>query len=54
VAKAGAIIKVDLATHHVAEIVGTISDRDVKRGEQLVARHTQFLKAEWTRLHGNR
>jgi hypothetical protein len=31
VAKAGAIVKIDLLTHHVIEIVGTISDRDVKR-----------------------
>ena len=53
VAKAGAIIKIDLSTHQVTEIVGMISDRDVKRGEQLVAKHADFLSAEWTRLHGN-
>ena len=39
VAKAGAIVKIDLSTHHVIEIVGTISDRDVKRAERLVARN---------------
>lgn len=33
VAKAGAIVKIDLSTHHVTEIVGTISDRDVKRAD---------------------
>ena len=53
VAKSGAVMKIDLATHHVTEIVGSISDRDVKRAERLVARHAQFLRAEWTRLHGN-
>ena len=30
VAKAGAIVRIDLATHEVTEIVGDISDRDVK------------------------
>lgn len=52
VAKAGAIMKIDLATHQVTEIVGKISDRDVKRAERLVARHVRFLKAEWAKLHG--
>src|SRR2546422_10696385 len=42
VAKAGAVIKIDLGTHHAIEIIGAISDRDVKRAEQLVARHAQF------------
>ncbi len=54
VAKAGAVVKVDLATHHAIEIVGSISDRDVKRAEQLVARDAQFLKQEWEKLHGGR
>ncbi|SRR5713101_5375823 len=31
VAKAGAIVRIDLATRTVTEIVGTISDRDVRR-----------------------
>lgn len=53
VAKAGAIMKVDLATHQVTEIVGRISDRDVRRGEDLVARHAEFLKREWNKLHGD-
>ena len=52
VAKAGAIVRIDLATHMVTEIVGAISDRDVKRAEQLVARHAKRLKAEWTNIHG--
>jgi hypothetical protein len=52
VAKAGAIVKVDLSTHHAVEIVGTISDRDVKRAERLVARNAPFLKVEWEKLHG--
>jgi hypothetical protein len=52
VAKAGAIVKVHLSTHHAVEIVGAISDRDVKRAERLVARNAQFLKVEWEKLHG--
>jgi DNA-binding GntR family transcriptional regulator len=53
VAKAGAIMKIDLATQEVTEIVGAISDRDVKRAERLVAKHAQLLREEWTKLHGN-
>ena len=53
VAKAGAIVRIDLATHAVTEIVGAISDRDVKRAERLVAQHAQKLKKEWTKIHGN-
>ena len=52
VAKAGAIVRIDLATGTVTEIVGMISDRDVKRAERLVARHATRLKAEWTKIHG--
>lgn len=54
VAKAGAIVKIDLSTHHAIEIVGAISDRDVRRAEQLVARNVQFLKLEWEKLHARR
>ena len=53
VAKAGAIVRIDLATHTVTEIVGAISDRDVKRAERLVAQHAKMLKKEWTKIHGN-
>ena len=53
VAKADAIVRVDLATHCVTEIVGAISDRDVKRAERLVARHAKQLKQEWAKIHGN-
>ena len=52
VAKAGAIVRIDLATRAVTEIVGTISDRDVKRAERLVALHGRHLMEEWTRIHG--
>jgi hypothetical protein len=52
VAKAGAVVKVDLVTCQVIEIVGTISDREVRRAEVLVAKHAQFLKDEWTKIHG--
>ena len=54
VSKAGAVVKIDLSTQHAVEIVGSISDRDVKRAEQLVARHRQLLKQEWEKLHGDR
>ena len=53
VAKAGAIVRIDLVTHYVTEIVGAISDRDVKRAERLVARHAKQLKQEWAKIHGN-
>ena len=52
VAKAGAIVRIDLATHAATEIVGAMSDRDVKRAEQLVARHAKHLQQEWTNIHG--
>ena len=51
--KAGAVLKIDLATHDAIEIVGTISDKDVKRAERLVARHAARLQREWTKIHGN-
>ncbi len=54
VAKAGAIMKIDLATRHVIEIVGAISDREMKRAERLVARNAQFLRQAWENLHGGR
>ena len=53
VAKAGAIVRIDLATHEVTEIVGDISDRDVKCAERLVARHAKRLKDVWATIHGN-
>ena len=52
VAKAGAVLKIDLATCHVIEIVGAISDREVRRAELLVTKHVQLLKDEWTKIHG--
>jgi uncharacterized protein DUF4160 len=54
IAKAGAIVKIDLSTHHAIEIVGAISNRDVRRAERLVARNAQFLKLEWEKLHARR
>ena len=51
VAKAGAVVKIDLSIHHAIEIVGSISDRDVRRAEQLVVRNAPFLKQEWEKLH---
>ena len=52
VAKAGAVVKIDVTTHHAIEIVGSISDRDVKRAEELVVRNAPFLKQEWEKRHG--
>ena len=54
VAKAGAIVKIDLSTCHAIEIVGAISDRDVRRAERLVARNARFVKSEWEKLHADR
>ena len=54
VAKAGAIVKIELSTHQAIEVVGVISDRDVKRAEQLVARNARFLKLECEKLHARR
>lgn len=51
--KAGAVVKIDLATQEAVEIVGAITDREVKRAERLVARHAARLKREWTKIHGN-
>ena len=51
--KAGAVLKIDLTTYEAIEIVGTISDKEVKRAERLVARNAVRLRREWTRIHGN-
>ena len=50
--KAGAVLKIDLSTCMVTEIVGDISDRDVRRAERLVAGHAEGLRLEWERMHG--
>jgi len=50
--KAGAVVKIDLATTAVVEVAGVISDRDIKRAERLVGRHSTRLKREWAKLHG--
>jgi hypothetical protein len=52
VAKAGAVVKIDLSTERVVEIIGRISDRDVKAAEQLVGRNVTFLREEWEKIHG--
>jgi len=52
VAKAGAVLKVDLATCQVIEIAGNISDRDAVRAETLVAKHVKVLRKEWAKIHG--
>ena len=50
--KAGAVLKIEPVTCMVTEIVGDVSDRDVRRAEQLVAEHAEGLRQEWGRLHG--
>jgi hypothetical protein len=50
--KAGAVVKIDLATHEAVEVSGEISDRDINRAERLVARNSARLKPEWAKLHG--
>jgi hypothetical protein len=52
--KAGAVVKIDLATAEVVEVAGAISDRDIRRAEGIVARNAVQLKREWARLHGTR
>jgi hypothetical protein len=52
VAKAGAIVRIDLATHDVTEIVETFLI-GTSRAERLVARHAKRLKEEWAKLHEN-
>jgi hypothetical protein len=54
VEKAGAIVKVDLASAKVVRISGSISDRDVKRAEEIVAKHAQTFWAAWRKLHAKR
>lgn len=54
VERAGAVLKINLATSEVVRIVGAISDRDIKRAERLVAKHSQVLKEAWRRLHGGK
>ena len=44
----------DLATAQVVRIVGAVSDRDVKRAEQIVAKHAVVLKETWRKLHGRK
>jgi len=48
-------VKIDLTTHEAIEIVGAISDCQVRRAERLVGqtRGTVNLKRQWTRIHGN-
>jgi hypothetical protein len=45
--KAGAVVKIDLATHEAVEVVGEISDQDIGRAERLVARNSARLRREW-------
>jgi hypothetical protein len=53
VAKAGAIIEVDLATCEALEILGKISDHGVRPAERLVKKHAATLFAEWSTFHGH-
>jgi hypothetical protein len=44
--KAGAVVKIDLATYAAVEVVGEISDQDISRAERLVARNSERLRRE--------
>ena len=48
--KAGAVVRIELSSCTVTEIVGDISDRDVTRAERLVAEHADALRQTWRRL----
>jgi hypothetical protein len=50
--KAGAVVRIELSTCTVTDIVGEISDRDVTRAERLVAEHADVIQRAWERLHG--
>lgn len=52
VAKAGAVLKIDLARCEAVEIVGSISNRNVRRAELLVAANVELLRDHWSRIHG--
>lgn len=54
VARAGAILKIDLAKCEIVEIGGRISDHEARQAERLVEKHAAHLKAEWIRLHGDK
>lgn len=54
VARAGAMLKIDLAACEVVAVAGRISDRDIRRAERLVEQHATRLRQEWERLHGRR
>jgi hypothetical protein len=54
VERAGAVLKIDLARAEVVRVVGTISDRDIKRAERLVVKHLPRLKEAWRKLHGGK
>ena len=54
VAKAGAMLKIDLTTCEVVAIAGRISDRDIRRAERLVEQHRTRLQQQWEGLHGRR
>jgi uncharacterized protein DUF4160 len=52
--KAGAVVKIALDTCQAVEIVGRISNLDVKRAEALVAQYADFLRSRWKRIHAKR
>ena len=53
VVKAGAVMKIDLASCQVTEIAGRISGQEVKRAERIVAQDVELLMQEWTKIHGD-
>jgi hypothetical protein len=47
-------VKIDLSTHQATEIVGSISEHDVKVAERLVAQNAMLLNEHWEKLHRRR
>jgi hypothetical protein len=53
VAKAGAAVKISLMTRQALWADRSMADHDVKRAEEIVARHEMVLYQAWRRLHGD-
>lgn len=50
--KAGAVMKIELSTCNVTRVVGGVSERDVRRAEQLVGDNQAALRRAWEQIHG--
>jgi hypothetical protein len=50
--KGGATFQVDLKTFTTSNEKGNLSDRDLKLAKLLVRKHSEILREEWERIHG--